>query len=97
MGDGLIDFLIGGAVGLLGSTLIFGTLYGKSRIIPSEKNIEPGYVQPSKLEFKCEDFNGNKLYETIIKYKGNQYLFQEDENGKPVAYEYEIMPIDVTK
>lgn len=56
--------------------------------------VEPNYVQPNELEIKCKDLNGNGLKETLLMYKGKQYLLV-DENGKPIIKNYTIKSVEI--
>ena len=58
--------------------------------VPTEKNIEQGYVVPSELEFKCQDLDQNGKKETIIIYKGDRFAFKVEGN-KLVASKYKVV------
>jgi hypothetical protein len=52
--------------------------------IPRDKNIQKGFVKPSKLEIELhnqDEFNGN---ETVMRYDDQTYLLKLDENGEPI-------------
>jgi hypothetical protein len=63
--------------------------------IPRNNEINQEYVQPSQLEIKLKDLDGNGTNETILKYQDAEYLFKVDENGRPIVQAYEIQPIQI--
>ncbi|MEK6840401.1 MAG: hypothetical protein AABX79_00410 [Nanoarchaeota archaeon] len=77
----------------LGLTYLGGE--NPSKMIPTERKVESGYVRPSKLEIKLEDINGNGTNETLLKYDGKSYLLKLDEQGIPKIQTYEVIPAKV--
>lgn len=71
--------LFGSLVGFGLGTL--GFMYGTSK--RSDLRMEPGYLDPSKLEIKLEDTDGNREFEVVATYDGEPYMLILDEWGKP--------------
>ncbi len=90
--------------GFLCVSILYGALYSVTKesrqpqkYIPavSAQKIQPGYVVPSELEIKVRDLDDNGKKETFVKYKGKDYLFIVDEEGKPKLVSYEIRPVEI--
>ena len=62
----------------------------RGRTIPSEEQVQAGYVAPSKLEVTLKDLDNNGEQETIVNVEGKPYALMYDANGKPQLREYEI-------
>ncbi|MBS3072462.1 hypothetical protein J4477_01345 [Candidatus Pacearchaeota archaeon] len=62
--------------------------------IPNISQVQQGYIAPSILEIKCEDLDGNREFETIMKIGDVDYLLREIE-GKPILSRYEIKPAQI--
>ncbi|MCD4760131.1 hypothetical protein K8R33_04560 [archaeon] len=84
-----------------GYLLIMGAYLGKycekeysGRSIPSERQVQQGFIAPNKLEIQCKDLDGNGEPETIIKIGEESYLLR-DVDGKPVLSAYEVKPADI--
>ncbi len=63
--------------------------------ITIDNQIEDGYVLTSELEIKLQDNNGDGSNETLIVYKGKQYLFKLNEQGIPTVQAYSIQPAQI--
>ncbi|MFZ5955840.1 MAG: hypothetical protein ACOYT4_05430 [Nanoarchaeota archaeon] len=63
--------------------------------IPSDDNIQFGYVKPSYLEIKLEDLDNNGKNEVLLKYGNRDYLLILDEKGKPKVQDYQIKPSEI--
>jgi hypothetical protein len=83
-GEGL---LFGLGIGLVGLWIGVGD-YVLSNIF-SERNLQRGYIAPSKIEIKCEDLDKDGKNETIMKIGNKPYLLREID-GSPVLLPYEI-------
>ena len=62
--------------------------------IQTFEQVQPGYVVPSELEIKSLDLYGDKQAETVIKYRGKEYLFTLDELGNPRVQAYKTEPAE---
>jgi len=61
-----------------------------SNTIP-ENDVKRGYVVPRDLSISVRDWDEDgRTEETIMGYKGKNYLLQENERGVPTATPYEI-------
>jgi len=63
----------------------------KNKIIP-DSVVETRNVEPSVLEVAVEDRDVSGVPEFYIRYKDREYLFMEDEEGRPVARDFEYQP-----
>jgi hypothetical protein len=85
-------------VGTLGGVLYFGS---QSPIRNKEKNIQEGYVSPSKLEIVIRDLDHNGKYETYLEYNIGKYrtesyqVLKEKERDWIVIKRYEIKPAEI--
>ena len=61
-----------------------------SRVIPTTTEVQQGYVNPSKLEIKLKDLDGDGTKETLIKYDGTQYLLKLNNGGDAQIKAYKI-------
>src|SRR3989338_9252964 len=57
---------------------------------PYPEKVESGYLNPSKIEIKVKDLENDSIPETIMNYKGIDYLLIEDSTGKPKIQGYKI-------
>lgn len=55
-----------------------------SRVIPNRKDVQQGYVVPSKLEVYLNDSDFNGEVKTIMNYDDKEYLLR-DINGKLIV------------
>lgn len=88
----LIGFGLGSAFGALNG--INGYRNYSDRVIPSQEQVQQGYVAPSKLEIQCKDLDGNGEDEVIMRIGDKPYLLREVD-GKPMISAYEIKPAEV--
>ena len=72
----------------------FSEAYIISNKIPKTKQVQQGYIAPSKLEVECRDLDGNGEPETIMRIDDKPYLLREVD-GKPVLSTYEVRPAEV--
>ena len=73
--------------GIIGGVFFYNNYFKKNRV-------EDKLITPSRLEFKCNDFDGDGLKDTCLGIKNKNgkydyYLLKEVE-GKPVLTPYEI-------
>ena len=91
-------FFIGVGAGIFGALAgppVVNFIRGNTELtIPTTKNVESGFVIPSKLEIKCQDLDGNGTPETILRYEGKNYLLKYDGN-QPSIVPYEVKPAQV--
>ena len=88
--------LVWGGLGLafVGLTAIKIYRTAPNKFIPTQEQIQQGYVAPSRIEILCKDLDGNDKLETLMKINGNSYLLREI-NGKPTISAYEIKPAEI--
>jgi len=55
--------------------------------IPTDNQVQDGYIAPSRLEMKCQDFDNIKGKETILRVDKAPYALLEV-NGKPTLLPY---------
>lgn len=77
-------------VGIIGSFIGDKLHIGYVNKIPQAKQVQQGYVNPSKLEIKLKDLDRNGIDEVIMKYGGKPYLLKLDEQGKPQVQDYKV-------
>ncbi|VVB84104.1 Uncharacterised protein [uncultured archaeon] len=77
----------------LGDYLINGV--NPFKMMPLDREIQSGYVQPSKLEIKLEDLNNDGSNETLMKYDGKLYLLKIDKQENPIIQPYKIIPAQI--
>jgi len=70
-------------------------IWSPTKKIPADREVQAGYLVPSKLEIELQDLDGNGQKETILKYDGKSYLFSLDEQGKPRVQAYEAKTAEV--
>lgn len=91
-------FILGALIGVLVIGFDYGLTYWKGyqpyNRIPTDRKIEVGYTNPSRLEIKLEDLNKNGFNETLLNYDEKSYLLREVD-GKPVILDYEIKPVEI--
>ncbi len=90
------SYWIGGMLGMIGAIAGFtiNTAITNKNYIPKTKQVQQGYIAPSKLEIECKDLDGNGEPETIMRIGDKPYLLREVD-GKPVLSDYEIKPAEV--
>lgn len=83
---------------------VFGALtllpQALSERVPDIKQVQQGYIAPSKLEIECEDIDksdGKGLPETYIKIDGTSYVLRYDSLGNPVISRYKIKQLEIIK
>lgn len=62
-------------------------------LIPYERNVTEGYVQPAYFKIWTEDLDGDGVNETLVRYgfiEHQTYLFRLDERGRPAVYPYSV-------
>lgn len=74
---------------------VIGWEQGNRKAMPSDTQVQSGYIAPSNLEIECKDLDGNGEPETIIKVDGMSYLLKYDANGNPVIQAYDIKPAEI--
>ncbi len=89
--------MIGLATGLSLGTVFF--VPGFEHRLPLTKEVDVGYIAPSRLEITCKDLDGNRKKETIVNIahgggKGISYLLKEVD-GRPVLTPYEVRPAEI--
>ncbi|MDP1696073.1 MAG: hypothetical protein Q8L29_04110 [archaeon] len=92
--DDVNKYFIGAIAGIGFTTLISFIFHDK--IIPSVKEVQEGYIAPSRLRIDCEDLDKNGKLETFIYIDKTPYLFREV-NGKPTLSPYEIIPVEESR
>jgi hypothetical protein len=92
----LKTYLIGVGLGLALGAVNGINIYkmASDRVIPSQEQVQQGYIAPSKLEIQCKDLDGNGEDEVIMRIGDKPYLLREID-GKPVISAYEIKPAEV--
>jgi len=87
--------------GLLLGIGVFGTLvypireyiHDRNYIrVPTNIEVQEGYVKPSELEIQVSDLDNNGKKELMMKYKGKSYLLIQDNEGNPKISLYDIKP-----
>jgi len=61
--------------------------YQYANRIPSDSEAQEGYIAPSRLEVKCQDFDSIKGKETIVRLDNVPYALLEVD-GKPILLPY---------
>ncbi|MBI4447820.1 hypothetical protein HY643_02475 [Candidatus Woesearchaeota archaeon] len=87
-----VGVLAAGAGFFAGVTFMFAMARTNQKIIPPDMTVQTGYVIPGELKIKMDNLDGIGELETILIYKGQQFLFKESEKGIPVCIPYEITP-----
>ncbi|MBS3169997.1 hypothetical protein J4210_05935 [Candidatus Woesearchaeota archaeon] len=91
------QYVLGLALGIgvvLGANALTGYSPFVKHRIPQTKQVQQGYIAPSKLEVECRDLDGNGEPETIMRIDDKPYLLREVD-GKPVLSAYEVRPAEV--
>ena len=85
---------------IVGISLCLGVIGGmylysvSDRATSKIKQVQQGYIAPSRLEIQCKDLDRNGELETIMNIDDKPYLLREVD-GKPVLSAYEIKPAEI--
>jgi len=90
--SGGMGFVFGLALGAIACWVGYSNL--SDRVIPLDKEVQQGYIAPSRIEVECKDVDGIPGEETYIKIDDKGYLLIEEE-GKPLIADYEIKPVEI--
>lgn len=61
---------------------------------PASRNLEDGFIDPTKVVVEIIDQDGNQKKEVVLNYKGIKYLMKEDSNGVYLQ-QYEVIPAKI--
>ncbi len=80
------SMVFGIAIGLVASLYTSCRMekYPFLNYVPSETNVQHGYIAPSDIEVICEDYDNNVAPETYLKVHGKLYPLVWD---KPITFE----------
>lgn len=89
---------LGGAL-VTGTALVTSLIVGvgdyNSRKTPSADVVQQGYIDPSRVEIKVEDSDGNGEPETILMIGEESYALRYDADGKPTLTPYDVEPAEI--
>ena len=88
---GVIGLCAVGAIGTAYSLYSFSQGNNPFSHMPRDKDVSSKYVDLSQLEYIVEDIDRDGEDDLLVSYKGNEYLFVE-ENGAPMIQEYRLIP-----
>ena len=86
-----------GCLGIVVVSLGTGISMVGLEIYDQSKKSQAGYVDKDSIEIRVEDVNDDGKNETILEYKGRQFLWKESVDGVPVAIPFTLSPVIPTR